>query len=214
MTKQETKQNHIRKNLEKVKDADIKPWRMIVSIIVFIGALLTLPAIVKGSTGIWDFFAWFYLVMAAAAAVIDVIQGAVPLRFNSIVTAFLGYTYRLFMELVLIALCLPAIALMFILGPVMFLAFFVSLGCLVMYFLLVILKIDIKGVVPRESGIEALIELGVLLVSGFALFNLFKTQKLFEYLLGKIIDGFLFVERLGRGRKKVGSEEMKKVGRT
>ena len=202
MTKQETERNNFHKNVEKVKGADIKPWRMVISVMVFIGALFTLPALVKGSAGIWDFFAWFYLVMAAAAAIIDVIQGAVPLRFSSIANAFLGYVYRLFMESVLIALCLPVIVLMFILGPVMFLAFFVSLGCLIMYFLLVILKLDIKGVVPRESGIEALIELGVLLVSGYAIFNINKTEKLFSYLLDKVIDGFLFVERLGRKKDR------------
>lgn len=192
----------MKKHAEKLKEASLSPWRYLLSIAAFTATLFLLPAIVKGSHSIWDALAWFYLLMAAAAAVIDVIQGRAPLRISVIFPLFLSYVLRLFAEILLIALALPVLALMFVLGPVMFLVCFVSLGMVVMYFIENILGIDIKGATVPFGGTTALGALAAMLISGFVLFRFIdKTDRLMDFWLDKIVGAFLFINNRGRRNK-------------
>jgi hypothetical protein len=141
--------------------------------------------------------------MAALATFIDVIQGRAPLRISVIFPLFLSYLLRIFAEILLLAFALPVIALLFVLGPVMFLVCFVSLGMVVMYFIENILGIDIKGVVVPFGGLTALGALVAMLISGFVLFRfLGKTDRLMDSWLDKIVDAFLFINNLGRRGKQ------------
>ncbi|MGD2087890.1 MAG: hypothetical protein PVH61_17060 [Candidatus Aminicenantes bacterium] len=189
----------MKKHADKLKEASLSPWRYLLSITAFIATLFLLPAIVKGSQSIWDALAWFYLIMAAAAAVIDVIQGRAPLRISVIFPLFISYILRIFAEILLLALALPVIALMFVLGPVMFLVCFVSLGMVVMYFIKEILGIDIKGVTVPFGGLTALGALAAMLISGFVLFRFIdKTDRLMDFWLDKIVAAFLFINNRRR----------------
>jgi hypothetical protein len=197
----------MKKHADKLKGASLSPWRYLLSIAAFTATLFLLPAIFKGSQSIWDALAWFYLIMAAAAAVIEVIQDRAPLRISVIFRLFISYFLRIFAEILLLALSLPLIILMFVLGPVMFFVCFVSLGMVVMYFIVVILDIDIKGVVVPYGGLTALGALAAMLISGFVLFRFIdKTDRLMDYCLDKIVDVFLFINNLGcRSKQKPGN---------
>ena len=198
----------MKKHADKLKEASLSPWRYLLSIAAFIATLFLLPAIIKGSHSIWDALAWFYLLMAAAAAVIDVIQGRAPLRISVIFPLFLSYVLRLFAEILLIALALPVLALMFVLGPVMFFVCFVSLGMVVMYFIENILGIDIKGATVPFGGMTALAVLAAMLISGFVLFRFIdKTDRLMDFWLDKIVGAFLFINNRGRRNKQEPGKE-------
>jgi len=198
----------MKKHADKLKEASLSPWRYLLSIAAFIATLFLLPAIIKGSHSIWDALAWFYLIMAAAAAVIDVIQGRARLRISVIFPLFLSYLLRIFAEILLIALALPVLALLFILGPVMFLVCFVSLGMVVMYFIENILGIDIKGATVPFGGTTALAALAAMLISGFVLFRFIdKTDRLMDFWLDKIVGAFLFINNRGRRNKQEPGKE-------
>jgi hypothetical protein len=207
MKKPRERATDMKKYADKLKEASLGPWRYLLSIVAFIATLLLLPAVFKGSQSIWDALAWFYLIMAAVAAVIEVIQGRAPLRISVILRLFISYLLRIFAEILLLALSLPLIVLMFILGPVMFFVCFVSLGMVVMYFIVVILGINIKGVVVPYGGLTALGALAAMLISGFVLFRFIdKTDRLMDSWLDKIVDAFLFINNLGsRSKQKPGN---------
>lgn len=203
MKKPRERAAEMKKHTDKLKGANLSPWRYLLSIAAFIATLFLLPAVFKGSQSIWDGLAWFYLIMAAAAAVIDVIQGRAPLRIKVIFLLFISYLLRIFAEILLLALALPVIALLFVLGPVMFLVCFVSLGMVVMYFIENILGIDIKGVVVPYGGLTALGALAAMLISGFVLFRFIdKTDRLMDSWLDKIVGIFLFINNQGRRGKQ------------
>jgi hypothetical protein len=203
MKKTRERAAEMKKHTDKLKGANLSPWRYLLSIAAFIATLFLLPAVFKGSQSIWDGLAWFYLIMAAAAAVIDVIQGRAPLRIKVIFLLFISYLLRIFAEILLLALALPVIALLFVLGPVMFLVCFVSLGMVVMYFIENILGIDIKGVVVPYGGLTALGALAAMLISGFVLFRFIdKTDRLMDSWLDKIVGIFLFINNQGRRGKQ------------
>lgn len=197
----------MKKHANKLKEANLSPWRYLFSIAAFIATLFLLPAIFKVFQSIWDALAWFYLIMAVLATLIEVIQSRAPLRISVIFPLFISYILRIFAEILLLALALPVIALLFVLGPVMFFVCFVSLGLVVMYFIENILGIDIKGVVVPYGGLTALGALAAMLISGFAFFrSLGKTDRLMDSWLDKVVDAFLFINNLGRrGKKKPGS---------
>lgn len=200
----------MKKHADKLKGASLSPWRYLLSIAAFTATLFLLPAIFKGSQSIWDALAWFYLIMAAAAAVIEVIQGRAPLRISVIFRLFISYLLRIFAEILLLALSLPLIVLMFVMGPVMFFVCFVSLGMVVMYFIVMILGIDIKGVVVPYDGLTALGALAAMLISGFVLFRFIdKTDRLMDSCLDKIVDVFLFINNPGhRSKQNKNGEEL------
>ncbi len=209
MTKPRERVSDMKKHADKLKEASLSPWRYLLSIAAFIATLFLLPAIVKGSQSIWDALAWFYLIMAAAAAVIDVIQGRAPLRISVIFPLFLSYLLRIFAEILLLALALPVLALLFVLGPVMFLVCFVSLGMVVMYFIENILGIDIKGATVPFGGLTALGTLAAMLISGFVLFRFIdKTDRLMDSWLDKIVGIFLFINNRGRRGKQKPEKEL------
>jgi hypothetical protein len=193
----------MKKHADKLKGASLGPWRYLLSIIAFIATLLLLPAVFKGSQSIWDTLAWFYLIMAAMATFIEVIQGRARLNIKVIFLLFISYLLRIFAEILLLALSLPLIMLMFVLGPVMFFVCFVSLGLVVMYFIENILGIDFKGVVVPYGGLTALGALAAMLISGFVFFRFIdKTDRLMDCWLDKIVDAFLFINNLGRRGKQ------------
>jgi hypothetical protein len=198
----------IRKHANKLKEASLSPWRYLLSIGAFIATIFLLPAVFKGSQSIWDALAWFYLIMAAMATFIEVIQDRARRRFSVIFPLFLSYILWIFAEILLLALALPVIALMFILGPVMFFVCFVSLGMVVMYFIEEILSIDIKGVTVPYGGLTALGALVAMLISGFVFFCVLgKTERLMDFWLDKIVAAFLFINNLGRrGKQKPGKD--------
>jgi hypothetical protein len=208
MTKLQKRTADMKKHADKLKEASLSPWRYLLSIAAFIATLFLLPAIIKGSQSIWDALAWFYLLIAGATAVIDVIQGRAPLRISVIFPLFLSYVLRLFAEILLIALALPVLALMFVLGPVMFFVCFVSLGMVVMYFIENILGIDIKGATVPFGGMTALAALAAMLISGFVLFRFIdKTERLMDFWLDKIVAAFLFINNRGRRNKQEPGKE-------
>jgi hypothetical protein len=132
-----------------------------------------------------------------------VIRGRARLRISVIFPLFIYYILRIFAEILLLALSLPVIALMFVLGPVMFLVCFVSLGLVVMYFIENILGIDIKGVIVPYGGLTALGALAAMLISGYVLFHFIdKTDRLMDSWLDKIVAAFLFINNLGRRGKQ------------
>jgi hypothetical protein len=203
MTKPRERAADMKKHADKLKEASLGPWRYLLSIVAFIATLFLLPAVFKGSQSIWDALAWFYLIMAAAATVIDVIQGRARLNIKVIFLLFISYLLRIFAEILLLALALPVIALVFVLGPVMFFVCFVSLGMVVMYFIVEILGIDIKGVVVPYGGLTALGALAAMLISGFVLFRFTgKTDRWMDFWLDKIVDAFLFINNPGRRGKQ------------
>lgn len=196
----------MKKHADKLKGANLSPWRYLLSIAAFIATLFLLPAIFKGSQSIWDALAWFYLIIAAAATLIDVIQGRARLHIKVIFPLFISYLLRIFAEILLLALALPVIALVFVLGPVMFFVCFVSLGMVVMYFIEEILGIDIKGVTVPFGGLTALGALAAMLIPGFVLFRfLGKTDRLMDSWLDKIVAAFLFINNLGRRKQEPGN---------
>jgi hypothetical protein len=141
--------------------------------------------------------------MAAMATFIEVIQGRARLRISVIFPLFLSYILRIFAEILLLALALPVIELIFVLGPVMFFVCFVSLDLVVMYFIEEILSIDIKGVTVPYGELTALGALVVMLISGFVFFRfLDKTDRLMDFWLDKIVTAFLFINNLGRRGKQ------------
>jgi hypothetical protein len=193
----------IKKHANKLKEASLSPWRYLLSIAAFIATLFLLPAVFKGSQSIWDALAWFYLIMAAVATFIEVIQGRARLRISVIVPLFISYILRIFAEILLLALALPVIALIFVLGPVMFFVCFVSLGMVVMYFIEAILSIDIEGVTVPYGGLTALGALAAMLISGFVFFCfLGKADRLMDFWLDKIVTAYLFINNLGRRGKQ------------
>jgi hypothetical protein len=193
----------MKKHADKLKGASLSPWRYLLSIAAFIATLFLLPAVFKGSQSIWDALAWFYLAMAVLATFIDVIQGRARLNIKVIFLLFISYILRIFAEILLLALALPVIALLFVLGPVMFFVCFVSLGLVVMYFIENILGIDIKGVTVPYGGLTALGALAAMLISSFVFFRfLGKTDRLMDSWLDKIVDAFLFINNLGRRGKQ------------
>jgi hypothetical protein len=209
MKKPRERAAEMKKHADKLKEASLGPWRYLLSIVAFTATLLLLPAVFKGSQSIWDALAWFYLIMAAVSTVIEVIQGRAPLRISVIFRLFISYLLRIFAEILLLALSLPLIALMFILGPVMFFVCFVSLGIVVMYFIVVVLGIDIKGVVVPYGGLTALGALAAMLISGFMFFRFIdKTDRLMDYYLDKIVDAFLFINNLGRRSNQKSEKEL------
>ena len=131
----EEKKRIAQENIRRVKDAGVKPWRMLLSIIFFVFTIIMLPKIFEQGVGPLDSFAWFYLAMALLATLIDVIQGNVQFRIGLIISTFLGYMFRMFLEVALIILSIPVIVLVFFLGPVMIIIFFVSSVILVVYFI-------------------------------------------------------------------------------
>ncbi|UCH92572.1 MAG: hypothetical protein JSV88_20060, partial [Candidatus Aminicenantes bacterium] len=209
MMKPRERAAEMKKHADKLKEASLSPWRYLLSIVAFIATLFLLPAVFKGSQSIWDALAWFYLAIAALATFIDVIQGRARLHIKVIFPLFISYILRIFAEILLLALALPVIALMFVLGPVMFFVCFVSLGMVVMYFIENILGIDIKGVVVPYGGLAALGALAAMLISGFVFFRfLGKTDRLMDSWLDKIVDAFLFINNLGRrGKQKPDSTD-------
>jgi hypothetical protein len=203
MTKLQERAADIKKHANKLKGANLGPWRYLLSIAAFIATLFLLPAVFKGSQSIWDALAWFYLAMAGLATLIDLIQGRARLNIKVLFLLFISYLLRIFAEILLLALALPVIALLFVLGPVMFFVCFVSLGLVVMYFIENILGIDIKGVVVPYGGLTALGALAAMLISGFVLFRfLGKTDRLMDSWLDKIVGAFLFINNPGRRGKQ------------
>jgi hypothetical protein len=202
MTKAGKRVDGMKKQADKLKAANLGPWRYLLSIAAFIVTLFFLPAVFKGSHSFWDGLSWFYLIIAALATLIDVIQGRVSWRVKLLIPLFLSYLLRIFLEILLMVLALPVLALMFVLGPVMFIIGMVSLGMVVMYVIEVLLGIDIKGASVPYGGLTALAALAAMLISGYVFFRfLDKSEGLLDLWLDKIIDVFLFFNLLGKPRQ-------------
>lgn len=195
------KKVEIKKHADKFKEANVGPWRYLLSIVAFLATLFLLPAVFKGSRSFWDGLSWFYLIVAALATLIDVIQGRIPLRITVIFGQFISYVMRILMEVLLIILALPVMALFFIMGPVMFFVFFVSLAMVLAYFVEVILGIDVRGIVVSYDGYTALAALVALPISGYVFYRAIKAENLMDSCIEKIVDVFLFINKLGRRDK-------------
>ncbi len=204
MTKTGKRAAGMQRQAEKLKRAEVGVWRYLLSIAVFIGFIFLLFPIIGGSQNIWDAFAWFYLAAAAVATIIDALQGNVPLRPDKIFLRFTGYVFKLFAEVLLIALCIPVLALVFILGPLMCFVCLLGLGLSVMYVIVVVLGINIKGVVITYGGLFALGAFAASVISGLVFFTgMDRGDRLMEAWVDKVTDVFLFLNNRGkRGEKE------------
>lgn len=188
-----------KKQIEKFKGPDFSPWRMLVSIALFIGGIFSLPYAAKHMENPINFYVFFFLFFQALAVVISVVQKRIPFKASVMFTVFLRYVFGTFLQLLALALCVPLIGIMFFLGPVMFLLFFLALVGVVVFFIEEILRIDIKGVHSFLNWYQSLIALGVIFLTGSALIKREWIEKFFDLWIDKVTDLIVFLET---GKKK------------
>lgn len=184
-----------KQRIQKMKDSGFRPWRLLLSIALFLIALIAIPGLgAKYIKNPINFFVFFFLAFQALAVVIDVAQGRLPCKIAVIFKVFLQYVLGTLLQILALLLCLPVIAVTFFWGPFMMLVFFVGSVGLVVYFIEGVLGIDIKGVVSFVKGVEVLITLAVVLVSGFLLSRLSWADKFFNLWIDKVTDLIVFLE--------------------
>ena len=195
----ETKESKHKKRIEKIKDAHISFWRLPVSIVVFVAGFFSFFFLAEKIKNPWDLVAFFFLFFQALAVVVGVVRGDIPFKAGPIINHFLWYVFSTFLQLLLIILILPTILIEMILFQFMIVVSLVGFACLVVYFIEIILGIDIKGVVvPFNNGTQVLLTLGAVIVSSFIVYKNSWVKRFIDAWVDKATDLIVFLET---GRK-------------
>ncbi len=147
--------------------------------------------------GYFKTFLFFFVLYVGAqllATLIDFLQGKHKATFKNFIILWSGYLFMTLINLLILVLLIPMMALQFLLGPVVFFVGFISLATLVIYFVQNILGFDWVGHPPtpevaKYAMIGLLFCLGAFgLVYYWVKNNIHPEDKLIDFWIDKLAD--------------------------
>jgi hypothetical protein len=134
-------------------------------------------------------FSVIYIGAQFLAALLDIVQGRVKAKLKNLLLLWFSYLIFTFLNLFILFLCLPILAISFILGPALGLGGLIGI-CLILVYLYHHL-IDSTAIAHPPSHQEVLIFAGAIIAAFGVLYLLFKKNASPDQLLDGLIDYYV-----------------------